>query len=153
MMQKIVQIMNDLFHALRAQKKGVTRMEKLIVQATVPEKKAAEGNVTVAQIGPFQIELETGSTAAELVALYGDAAVKSNAISNWIVTLQSNMRSGMKKGESQEALQARLASAKMGVATQGVKIDPEQAYIAAFKSATPEKQKEMLAKLREQAGK
>jgi hypothetical protein len=134
-------------------KKGVTRMEKLTVQATVPEKKNAAGEVERAQIGPFVISIDTGATAMELIELYGDDAVKTNALANFVVTLQGNMRAGMLKGESQEALQARLANVKMGVAIKGVKVDPEQAYIAAFKSATPEKQKEMLAKLREQAGK
>jgi hypothetical protein len=127
--------------------------EKMKVQATVPEKKNAQGEVVQAQIGPFTIEVSTGSTTEELIQMFGDAAVKTNAESNWTVTLQGNMRAGMKKGESQEAIQARLGSAKMGVATKGVVIDPVQAYLAQFQSATPEKQKAMLAELQARAAK
>lgn len=126
--------------------------KKLVVQATVPEK-VKDGKVVQVAIGPFTIEVETGGTAAELISMFGDAAVKSNAESNWVVTLQSNMRSGMKRGETQAQLQARLGQAKMGVAQAGAKIDPAQAYLAMFASATPEKQKEMLKELQAAASK
>lgn len=127
--------------------------EKLTVEARVPEKKDASGKVTQVAIGPFTIDVNTGVTAAECISLFGDEAVKSNADANWTVTLQSNMRSGMKKGESQAALQARLGAAKMGVAMKGVHVDPVQAYLAQFASATPDKQREMLAELQARAAK
>lgn len=125
--------------------------EKMKVQATVPEKKDATGKVTQKQIGPFTIEVDTGVTGAECISLFGDEAVKTNAESNWTVTLQSNMRSGMKKGETQAQLQARLGGAKMGVAQKGVVVDPVQAYIAKFQSATPAEQAKMLAELKAKA--
>lgn len=127
--------------------------EKMKVQATVPEKKNEKGEVVQKQIGPFTIEVTTGTSAEELVQLFGGDAVKSNAESNWTVTIQSNMRAGMKKGETQEQLQARLGQAKMGVAARGVIVDPVQAYIAKFQSATPEQQKAMLAELQTKAAK
>ena len=123
-------------------------MEKLTVAALVPEKKDASGKITQKAVGPFTINVNTGATATEMIALFGDKAVKSNADSNWVVTLQSNMRSGMKKGESQEALQTRLGVVKMGEAVRGVKIDPIQAYLAIFQSVTPEVQAKMLADLK-----
>ena len=126
-------------------------MEKLSVTAMVPEKKDAQGNVTRKQIGPFTIEVDTGSTVEELKAMFGDKAIKSNAEGNWTVTLQANMRAGMLKGETQEQLQARLGTSKMGIAVRGAKVDPVQAYLAQFSSATPEKQKEMLAELQKRA--
>jgi hypothetical protein len=127
--------------------------EKMKVQATVPEKKDANGVVTQKQIGPFTIEVPVGVTAAEDIQLFGDEVVKSNFESNVTVTVQSNMRSGMKKGETQEALQLRLANYKPGVAARGAVIDPVQAYIARFQSATPEQQKAMLAELQTKAAK
>jgi hypothetical protein len=127
--------------------------ELMKVQATVPEKKDAAGVVTQKQIGPFTIEVQTGTTGAECLALFGDEAVKTNAESNWTVTIQSNMRAGMKKGETQEQLQARLGQAKMGVAQKGVVVDPVQAYLAQFASATPEKQAAMLNELKSRAKK
>lgn len=121
--------------------------EKLVVQATVPERKDKDGKIIQKAIGPFNITVETGTTAAELIQLFGDAAVKSNSEDSWIVTLQSNMRSGMRRGETQAQLQARLGSAKMGVSSRGGKADPEQAYLALLASATPEEQKKMIAEL------
>ena len=125
--------------------------EKMKVQATVPEKKDATGAVVQAQVGPFTIEVDTGGTVEEMIQMFGGEAVKTNAESNWTVTIQGNMRAGMKKGETVEQLQARLGSAKMGVAQRGAIIDPVQAYLAQFASATPEKQAEMMNELKKRA--
>jgi hypothetical protein len=127
--------------------------EKLKVQATVPEHKDASGKVTQAKIGPFTIEVETGATATESIKLFGDDAVKSNSDSNWIVTLQSNMRSGMKKGETEEQLQSRLGNAKMGVTVRGAVVDPKQAFILKFQNATPQEQAKMIEELKAAAKK
>ena len=126
-------------------------MEKLTVQANVPEKKDAAGNVIQVAIGPFSVTVDNGATAEEQIKMFGDKAVKSNADDAWTVSLQSAMRSGMKKGETQQSLQARLGSAKMGISNKGIKIDPVQAYLAMFQGATPEKQKEMLKELQTKA--
>ena len=126
--------------------------EKITVQAKIPEKKE-NGKVVSKQVGPFSITVDTGKTAKEMIEMFGDEAVKTNAQANWVVTLQSNMRSGMKKGETQEQLQARLATAKMGVSQKGVTVDPKQAYLAEFASATPERQAEMIKELQEKAAK
>jgi len=128
-------------------------MKKLTVQANVPEKKDAAGKITQIAVGPYSITVETGDNAAEMIKLFGDEAVKSNADANWVVTLQSNMRAGMKKGETMAATQARLGTAKMGVAQTGAKVDPVQAYLAMFQSATPEVQAKMLADLKSKAAK
>ena len=128
-------------------------MKKLTVQANVPEKKDAAGKIMQIAVGPYSITVETGDNAAEMIKLFGDEAVKSNADANWVVTLQSNMRAGMKKGETMAAMQARLGAAKMGVAQTGAKVDPVQAYLAMFQSATPEVQAKMLADLKSKAAK
>jgi Ser-tRNA(Ala) deacylase AlaX len=125
-------------------------MEKLVVEAKVPEKKEGD-KIVRKQIGPIQISVETGSTAAEMIQLFGDKAVKSNADANWRVTIQSNIRSRLLKGETAEQIQAALGNAKMGVAVAGTKVDPEQAYLAMFASASPEKQKQMLKDLQTKA--
>lgn len=125
-------------------------MESLTVTAKVPEKKEGD-KVVRAQIGPVSITVQTGSTAAEMIQLFGDKAVKSNADANWIVTLQSNVRARLLKGEKVETIQAALGTAKMGVAVKGASVDPEQAFLAMFAAATPEKRKEMLANLQAKA--
>lgn len=125
-------------------------MEKLIVEAKVPEKKEGD-KVIRKQLGPVQITVQTGATAAESITLFGDKAVKSNADANWVVTIQSNIRARLLKGESIEVIQAALGQAKMGVAVKGAKVDPIQAYLAMFATASPEKQKEMLKELQTKA--
>ena len=125
-------------------------MKEIIVEAKVPEKKEGD-KVIQKQLGPVQIKIKTGDTAAEMIALFGDAAVKSNADANWTVTIQSNIRSRLKKGETVDQIQAALGSAKMGVAVAGAKVDPIQAYLAMFATASPEKQKEMLKELQSKA--
>ena len=128
-------------------------MENLTVTAKVPEKKNADGSIERAQIGPVTITIQTGSTAAEMISLFGDKAVKSNADANWVVTLQSNVRARLLKGETIDQIQTALGAAKMGVAVKGDKVDPVQAYLAMFATASPEKQKEMLAELKAKAAK
>jgi hypothetical protein len=128
-------------------------MENLTITAKVPEKKAADGSIERAQIGPITITVQTGSTAAEMIELFGEKAVKSNADANWVVTLQSNVRARLLKGETIDQIQTALATAKMGVVLKGDKVDPVQAYLAMFATASPDKQKEMLAELKAKAAK
>jgi hypothetical protein len=123
--------------------------EKMQVTAQVPANVAKN----TPQLGPITISVNTGKDLAEMTQMFGAEAVKSNADANWTVTLQSAMRSGLKRGENAAAIQARLADAKMGVAVRGVKIDPVQAYLNQFQSATPEEQKKMLAELQARAAK
>ena len=125
-------------------------MKALVVEAKVPEKKEGD-NVIAKQIGPVSITVQTGETATEMIKMFGEDAVKSNANANWVVTLQSNIRARLKKGESAEQIQAALGNAKMGVAVAGSKVDPIQAYLAMFATDSPEKQKEMLKELQSKA--
>ena len=99
------------------------------------------------------VEVNYSDKIEEAVQMFGAEAILTNAFANWRVTLQSNIRSALKRGETQEQIQARLKDAKMGVAQQGVKVDPVQAYIARFQNATPEEQKKMLAELQKKAAK
>ena len=125
-------------------------MEKLVVVAKVPEKKK-DGRVVRKQLGPVSITVQTGSTAAESIQMFGDKAVKSNSDGDWTVALQSNIRARLLRGENAAQIQAALGTAKMGVAVRGAKVDPIQAYLALFASASPEKQKEMLRELQTKA--
>lgn len=97
-----------------------------------------------------QVTVNYGDTAAECIEMFSDEAVKSNSFANWRVTVQGNIRSALKRGVTPEALQDLLGASKMGVAQAGATVNPVEAYIAQFASATPEKQAEMLKDL--QAG-
>lgn len=128
-------------------------MKKLGVEAQVPEKKDATGKVTQKAVGPYTIQVDyvdvDGGEVAlkEAVAAFGIKPLLSNAFANWRVTIQSAMRTGMKAGMDQAALQAKLGTAKMGVAQAKTAVDPQQAYLAMFASATPDQQKKMIAEL------
>jgi hypothetical protein len=105
------------------------------------------------QLGPITITVDSGATLDEMIQMFGKEAIQTNAEANWDVTLQSAIRAGLKKGETQAQLQARLGGAKMGISNKGVKVDPVQAYLNQFQSATPEEQKKMLAELQARATK
>lgn len=122
-------------------------MKKVTVNAVVPENKekgVKEMQATV--IVDFPETLEEAKKMG-----YTDEVILSNALANWKVTVQSNIRGALKRGEAPAAIAARLAAAKMGVAQTGAKIDPVQAYLAQFAAATPEEQKKMIADLQAKA--
>jgi hypothetical protein len=105
------------------------------------------------QLGPITITVDSGATLDEMIQMFGKEAIQTNAEANWDVTLQSAIRAGLKKGETQAQIQARLGGAKMSISNKGVKVDPVQAYLNQFQSATPEEQKKMLAELQARATK
>jgi hypothetical protein len=122
-------------------------MKALSVSAQVPENKEKG----TPQLGPVTVTVQTGETAAEKIQMFGDEAVSTNADANWVVTLQSNIRAGLRKGETQAQVQARLASAKMGVSAKGATVDPTQAYQAQFLAASAEDQVKMIKELQKRA--
>lgn len=126
-------------------------MKKMSVSALVPEKKDAAGKVTQKQLGPLSVEVDYGETIEECVKLYGAEAIMSNAFANWRVTLQANIRGGLKRGEDPAVIATRLKSAKMGVAVTGGKVDAEAAFKAKFLAANPEQRKAMIQQLRDLA--
>jgi hypothetical protein len=125
--------------------------ENLTVTAKVPAKAAAGDKPAVSELGPCTIIVQTGKDNKEMEQLFGGEAVKTNAEANWSVTLQGNIRSGLRKGETPDQIAARLKDAKMGVAQKGIQVDPVQAYLAKFQGATPKEQQNMLADLKKRA--
>jgi hypothetical protein len=95
--------------------------------------------------------VEVPETVEEAVEAFGGDAVCSNAIANWVVTLQAGMRRMHTAGKTDEEIQESMAVAKMGVATSGGRIDPIQASLAKFKTMNVEEQADYLEKLRQAA--
>ena len=131
-------------------------MKSMVVTAQVPASKEKG----TPQLGPVSVTVQTGETAKEKIEVFGDEAVSTNSDANWVVTIQGNIRAGLRKGETQEQMQARLGSAKMGISSKGITVVPKQAYTADFLSATPDEQVAMIkelqaraAELRKQKGK
>jgi len=116
---------------------------KLTVTARVPANKEKGTD----ELGPATISVNTGESAGEMLKMFGDEPVKTNAHANWIVVLQAGIRSALRAGLDQASIQAKLGAAKMGVAQARGIVDPQQAYLALFQSATPEKQAEMIKEL------
>ena len=46
------------------------------------------------------ITVQVPNTAAEAIQVFGDEAVLSNAVANWKIILQSNIRNGLRRGET-----------------------------------------------------
>ena len=120
-------------------------MKDLAVSAKVP----AKGDVP--QLGPMTVTVKAPETVEEAVKMFGGEAVLSNAIANWIVTLQGNIRSALNKKELPAATQTRLGAARMGVAAAKAAMDPKQAWLAAYQAATPADRKKMKQDLLKEA--
>ena len=121
-------------------------MKDLQVTAKIPAK-----DDVPEKIG--SITVKAPETAEEGIKMFGDPAMLSNATANWVVTLQGNIRAGLKRGESPEAIQARLGTAKMGVAATKAAADPKAAWLAAYQAASPADRKKMKAELMAEAEK
>ncbi len=87
------------------------------------------------------------TTVDEGTEMFGGDAVNSNAVANWVVTLQAAIRRMHIAKKSDEEIMTELAEAKMGVATSGGRIDPIQASLAVFKLMNEEEKQAYLNKL------
>lgn len=92
--------------------------------------------------------VNTGATAAEMIEMFGEEAVRSNANANWTVTLQAAIRRGLNAGKTPEQVATELADAKMGVKTTLGRVDPIQASLAMFKTMSKKERQDYLANLK-----
>ena len=128
-------------------------MIKLEATGQVKEKKEG-GKVVRKALGPATVFVNIPENLDEALKTNWctKEAVWSNAVAHFKVSpVQSNIRAGLVAGKTQEQLQADLGDVKMGVAVTGAKVDYRQAFLAEFKSATPERQAELIKMLREEA--
>lgn len=99
------------------------------------------------------VTVSVPETAEEAIQMYGGEAVKSNALRNWVVTLQAGVRRGLEKGKSEAELKEVFKSAKMGAVTMvgGGIVDPLQAALAKSATMTPEELQAFIKQLQTQA--
>lgn len=131
-------------------------MKQISIKARVPaDKDVPDSKELTATIAVNYVDLDGDIDKAydEAAQMFGKKAVLSNAFANWRVTLQSGIRAGLSKGETQESLQTRFGTAKMGVATTGGVVDVEASFAAKFAAATKEEREKMIARLQAQASK
>ncbi len=125
-------------------------MIDLKVDAKLPknEKKGVKEDKLASLVVKFpDLDKDPAEALKEAIGAYGAKAILSNAKQNWIVTLQANIRSRLKKGQAPAQIQAELGAAKMGVAVAKVAADPKMSAIAYAQSLTPEQRKEFIASL------
>jgi hypothetical protein len=96
------------------------------------------------------ITLKVPENLDEARQMYGDEAILSNALSNWIVTVQAGIRRDIAAGKTQEQIQAHLGGSKMGVSAERTS-DPKAAYLAKFQAMTPEEKAAEIKRLQELA--
>jgi hypothetical protein len=89
-----------------------------------------------------------GKDVDESVEMFGADAVNSNALANWIVTLQAGIRRAHSAGKTDDEIQELLGNAKMGVAVSGGRADPIQASLAKFKTMNEDERAAFLEKLK-----
>jgi len=118
-------------------------MKQMEVSATVPKNEAKK----VMEEKSAVIMVNYADSLDEALEMFGEEAVLTNAFANWRVTLQAGIRRALVAGKSQDQIQTEFASAKMGVATTGARIDPITASLAKFKGMTPEEQAAYLEQL------
>lgn len=108
---------------------------------TFVTKKSGKGGV---------VEWEVSNTC-DFDKLYDEApddVKKSNSIANMKVTWRGRVKSLVKQGFKDEALQAELDKWRPGVASPRGAVDVEAAYMAKYRAMTPEQKKAEIAKLK-----
>ena len=128
-------------------------MSQKEVTAQVPEKKDAGGVVTQVALGPVTVIIDYPDSFEEALGWCSEEAMLSNAFANFKVSpIQALIRTALKAGKTADQIQEEAEKIVMGVARQGGgKVDYKVAYIAKFRTSTPEVRAEMLAELREGA--
>ena len=94
------------------------------------------------------IMVNYGKDVDESVEMFGADAVNSNALANWIVTLQAGIRRAHTAGKTDDEIQSLLSDSKMGAAVSGGRIDPIQASLAKFKVMNEDERAAFLEQLK-----
>ena len=98
-----------------------------------------------------QMEFNGPETGAEAIEMFGDEVVLTNFIGNIRVTAQGAMRRMIEKRMKIGEISERMKTWRPGIALSR-DIDPEQAFLAKYRSSDPKERKRMLALLKEEAG-
>jgi len=126
-------------------------MQQKEVTAKVPAGKDKEGNATP-EYGPVTVIVDFPESFEEALGWASEEAILTNAFANWRVLMQSGIRTALRAGKSEDQIQSECEKMVLGVARQGGgRVDVQAAFIAKFRTSTPEVQAEMLATLREAA--
>jgi hypothetical protein len=125
-------------------------MKAITISAKLPkneakgrkEEKSAELTVQFPDI-----EADPDAALEEAKKAFGAKAILTNALSNWTVTLQGNIRSRLEKGQTQAQIQEGLGASKMGVSAPKVAMTSKEAVLAAVQTMSAEERKALIAQL------
>ena len=92
------------------------------------------------------VSMKFPESVKEAVEVYGEAAVLSNALANFTITLQSAIRRYKRAGKSNEEIQSLVSAAKMGQALERVS-DPKAAMTTKFKNMSEEERRAFIKEL------
>lgn len=93
------------------------------------------------------IQYDFGDSLEDAVDKFGADVVFSNFVANSKVAVQGIMRSKMKAGLTEEAIQDFMSTYKIGMVVEKTQVNPLDAVKAAFATWSPEKQREYLKEL------
>ena len=127
-------------------------MKPVTISAKTPknEKKGVMEEKSASLTVQFvDLEGDPKAAMAEAIAQYGEKAILSNALSNWTVLLQGNIRARLIKGQSEAQIQAELGGAKMGVAVAKAQVDPKQSALAFAASLSAEERARFIQELKQ----
>ena len=127
-------------------------MIKTSIKATSPKsekKNRPEEKSATIQVDWVDVEKDPDAALEELKQMCGAKAIITNAFANFRVTVQGSIRTGLDNGETQEQIQARLASVRMGVTIKGAARDAEAEYLAKLDSADDDEAQAMVERLQQ----
>ena len=93
------------------------------------------------------IAYDFGANLKEMVEKFGEEVVFTNARGSMVITGQAAMRRYLAGGKSQEEIADLMGSWKPGIALART-VDPVSALVSQWGSYSPEKQQEILRKLK-----
>lgn len=109
-------------------------------------------NLEVAASG-VTVKIPYAETAADLIKMFGDGAVFSNATAKFKAAVRTSIKAAVKAGIKPADIQARFANVKMAASLRRPKMTARQKLVSAFSTATPEEQQAILMELREKVKK
>lgn len=95
------------------------------------------------------VYLDLGGSASEMIEMFNDGVVHDLAIRSAKIKAQSQIRSLLEAGKSQEEIAKEFVSFDPSASRRPTPKDPVQAILSGFGNLDPEKREEVLKSLRE----
>jgi len=94
------------------------------------------------------IIVKAPETLAEAQEMYGDEAILTNAMANFVITEQNRVRADIKAGLDQPAIQEKHANDKMGISQPKGTADPTAAFLSKWQSMSEDEKAQVMRKMK-----